>query len=172
MHPGSLCQAATAARASDRSRVLCERLTAELASLTTVEDLPPWALRRLPPKNNLQGPDEAINATYQAKLDTLQAAVGADQFSQTAKPQDDSPPKPPARLHLSHRRMLLLAPSNGTEAQASPKAVNSLPKTLRRRNKHHLAFVASQPCLSQPCLVCKRVPCDAHHRKFVQPRSL
>jgi hypothetical protein len=38
---------------------------------------------------------------------------------------------------------------------------------VRRRNKGHLAFVAAQPCL-----VCRRSPCDAHHLKFAQPRTL
>jgi len=38
---------------------------------------------------------------------------------------------------------------------------------VRRRHKAHLAFVASQPCL-----VCQRSPCDAHHLKFAQPRTL
>jgi hypothetical protein len=37
----------------------------------------------------------------------------------------------------------------------------------RVRNKSHLIFVAAQPCL-----VCQRSPCDAHHLKFAQPRSL
>ena len=40
-------------------------------------------------------------------------------------------------------------------------------KQMRRRNKAHLAFVAAQPCL-----VCQCLPCDAHHLKFAQPRSL
>jgi hypothetical protein len=30
-----------------------------------------------------------------------------------------------------------------------------------------MAFVAAQPCL-----ICQRRPCDAHHLKFAQPRSL
>jgi hypothetical protein len=42
-----------------------------------------------------------------------------------------------------------------------------LRKSVRRRNKAHLAFVASQPCL-----VCQRSPCDPHHLKFAQPRTL
>jgi hypothetical protein len=42
-----------------------------------------------------------------------------------------------------------------------------LRKPTRRRNKAHLAFVASQPCL-----VCQRSPCDAHHVKFAEPRAL
>jgi hypothetical protein len=42
-----------------------------------------------------------------------------------------------------------------------------LRKPVRRRHKAHLAFVASQPCL-----VCQRSPCDPHHLKFAQPRTL
>src|SRR5439155_8742499 len=45
--------------------------------------------------------------------------------------------------------------------------VTPLRKTVRRRNKGHLAFVAAQPCL-----VCQCLPCDAHHLKFAQPRAL
>ena len=45
--------------------------------------------------------------------------------------------------------------------------VTPLGKPIRRRNKAHLLFVASQPCL-----VCRRSPCDAHHIKFAEPRAL
>jgi hypothetical protein len=45
--------------------------------------------------------------------------------------------------------------------------VTPLRKATRRRSKAHLAFVAAQPCL-----ICRRSPCDAHHLKFAQPRSL
>jgi hypothetical protein len=37
----------------------------------------------------------------------------------------------------------------------------------RHRDKDHLKFVASQPCL-----VCGRSPADAHHLRFTQPRAL
>jgi hypothetical protein len=47
------------------------------------------------------------------------------------------------------------------------ETVAPLPKPVRRRNKLHLALVAAQPCL-----VCQRSPCDAHHLKFAQPRTL
>ena len=40
-------------------------------------------------------------------------------------------------------------------------------KSTRARNKTHLRFVAAQPCL-----VCQRSPCDPHHLKFAQPRTL
>jgi hypothetical protein len=37
----------------------------------------------------------------------------------------------------------------------------------RERDKDHLRFVATQPCL-----LCSRVPSDAHHLRFAQPRAL
>jgi hypothetical protein len=40
-------------------------------------------------------------------------------------------------------------------------------RTRRVRNKEHLDFVSSLPCL-----VCGRQPCDPHHLRFVQPRAL
>ena len=45
--------------------------------------------------------------------------------------------------------------------------VTPIRKSVRRRSKLHLGFVAAQPCL-----VCQRSPCDAHHLKFAQPKSL
>jgi hypothetical protein len=63
------------------------------------------------------------------------------------------------------------APSVATAAEdhnSHAKAmVTPLRKPMRWRNKAHLAFVAAHPCL-----VCQRSPCDAHHLKFAQPRSL
>jgi hypothetical protein len=54
------------------------------------------------------------------------------------------------------------------ELPATPSAlVVPLTKPVRKRSEAHLAFVASQPCL-----ICKTSPCDAHHLKIAQPRSL
>jgi hypothetical protein len=52
---------------------------------------------------------------------------------------------------------------------ATTEAYTALPltKPSRKRSKAHLAFVASQPCL-----ICGRTPCDAHHLKFAEPRAL
>lgn len=59
-----------------------------------------------------------------------------------------------------------------TQAEASIQPTErpvsaTRPKLNRRRNKEHLAFVASQPCV-----VCRREPCDAHHVKFAQPVAI
>lgn len=47
------------------------------------------------------------------------------------------------------------------------KSVLTFGAPRRFRDKEHLRFVASQPCL-----LCERVPSDAHHLRFAQPMAL
>ena len=50
---------------------------------------------------------------------------------------------------------------------ASTRAFSTIAEPKRLRDKDHLKFVASQPCL-----VCGRQPSDPHHLRFAQPRAL
>jgi hypothetical protein len=58
-----------------------------------------------------------------------------------------------------------------TETGAAPakidKSVLAVSELRRHRDKTHLKFVASQPCL-----VCGRSPADAHHLRFTQQRAM
>jgi len=47
------------------------------------------------------------------------------------------------------------------------KSMLAFPEPRRVRNKAHLKFVSQQPCL-----ICGRQPCDAHHLRFAQARAL
>jgi hypothetical protein len=47
------------------------------------------------------------------------------------------------------------------------KSVLAIAEPKRLRNKAHLRFVASKPCI-----VCGRQPSDPHHLRFAQPRAL
>ena len=47
------------------------------------------------------------------------------------------------------------------------KSVLTISEPKRHRDKTHLRFVGSHPCL-----VCGRQPSDAHHLRFTQPRAL
>ncbi|EKS38721.1 hypothetical protein HMPREF9696_01190 [Afipia clevelandensis ATCC 49720] len=47
------------------------------------------------------------------------------------------------------------------------KSELALSEPRRLRDKVHLRFVASQPCL-----ICERSPSDAHHLRFAQPRAM
>jgi hypothetical protein len=57
------------------------------------------------------------------------------------------------------------------QADATPAKIQKSELTIseprRHRDKAHLKFVASQPCL-----VCGRSPADAHHLRFTQPRAM
>jgi hypothetical protein len=73
----------------------------------------------------------------------------------TPKPTvEDSPPAP----------ALLQAKPDPAQIQKSELTIS---EPRRHRDKAHLKFVASQPCL-----VCGRSPADAHHLRFTQPRAL
>jgi hypothetical protein len=60
---------------------------------------------------------------------------------------------------------------NKEEKDFTPGKIDKSALTLgapkRHRSKLHLRLVASQPCL-----VCGRQPCDAHHLRHAQPRGL
>ena len=81
------------------------------------------------------------------------------------------------RERAQGRRELEVRPSVGTSiiVPASPglvpgqidKSVLAIAEPKRLRDKAHLRFVASQPCL-----VCGRQPSDPHHLRFAQPRAL
>jgi hypothetical protein len=132
--------------AADQSGQLRERLLQEISTIADEDALAVWAHRSLPLKNTLTAEDaEAIEMAYVAKL------AGCSE-------QQTAPPEPSAMEQDSSRA-----------EQESPSGAlgTSLTKPARRRSKAHLAFVASQPCL-----VCKASPCDAHHLKIAQPRSL
>ena len=91
---------------------------------------------------------------------------------------------PPLRLRVIKRVVILAGhhhlrsaprgslPSKNQKApppQTDPgdQAVSVIGKPVRERDRDHLKFVASQPCL-----VCGRTPSDAHHIKFAEHRAM
>jgi ERF superfamily len=62
-------------------------------------------------------------------------------------------------------------PSTLPQPDAAPGKIDKSQLTFgeprRLRNKAHLKFVASHPCL-----ICGRSPVDAHHLRFAQPRAM
>ena len=111
-----------------------------------------------------------------------------DQSHQVSLPRDDTTPIPrPSRYYgrrqdlvtrdrAQARRELEVRPSASSSiVPVSPslvpgqidKSLLTIAKPKRLRDKTHLRFVASQPCL-----VCGRQPSDPHHLRFAQPRAL
>ena len=107
-----------------------------------------WAKRALPLKNELTLDDaRSMEAAYLARVDGA-----AGQAIPLAAPETHA-----AGDHLQSDHL-----ASNASTQVTP-----LTKPIRRRSKAHLTLVASQPCL-----LCQRGPCDAHHLKMAQPRSL
>jgi hypothetical protein len=147
--------------AAEPSSELRDQLLAEIASLNHSDDLALWAHRRLPAKNTLTAEDaRAVEAAYQPALDDINRA---DEGQADEAPRHSSEPRSNNSVNGTH-----VVDGSAADGQVSTAAtVSPLRKPVRRRNKAHLAFVASQPCL-----VCQRSPCDAHHLRFAQPRTL
>jgi ERF superfamily len=170
--------------AVEPSAALRDQLIAEITGLETSDDLALWAHRRLPAKNTLTADDAgAVETAYKELLNVL----GETLPEVSARPLPDASARrqldsgTDLQGHADHRlaRPLPTALEEGIEASAHNSATTAhdqkptsdivapLQKTVRKRNKAHLGFVAAQPCL-----ICARMPCDAHHLKLAQPRSL
>ncbi len=82
------------------------------------------------------------------------------------KPMKQSPVSIPANMNRADpSRSTPISPS----AQPEPidKSQLKFGAEKRQRDKPHLRFVASQPCL-----LCQQSPSDPHHLRFAQPRAL
>jgi hypothetical protein len=126
------------------SDILRRRLLSELARLETAEDLASWARRALPLKDQLSTEDaQIVENTFTAKLRQLGEREQAAPKYRQAKGDD------------------------ATQVDSERQTVTVIGKPVRERDREHLKFVASQPCL-----VCGRAPSDAHHIKFTEHRAM
>ena len=138
------------------SKQLREQLLAEVGVLKGSEDFTLWAQRRLAAKNTLTADDARIvEAACQVIVDGI---YSSESLSATSSVADDG---------QGHRQEFADASQTSPPSSAVADPLSSQARPARRRNKAHLAFVAAQPCV-----VCQRSPCDAHHLKFVQPKAL
>jgi hypothetical protein len=133
------------------SKELRDQLLAEITALKDGDGLALWAYRRLPSKNTLNAGDASVvESAYQAVLEACIDNEPGQTLVMAATSPDDTAPDP------TNEAPLVTAP-----------IVTPRPKSVRRRSKAHRVFVGTQPCL-----ICERGPCDAHHLKFAQPRGL
>jgi ERF superfamily len=126
--------------ASDNRR---RRLISELEELKDPEALADWAHRALPLKNQLSATDaQAVEQAFTVRLGQLGEFEPILPNGQ--KPSDRKSPADPGQ-----------------------EKVTVIGKPARARDREHLKFVASQPCLA-----CGRTPSDPHHVKFAEQRTM
>ena len=128
----------------EASATLRDQLLAELEALELKDGLDAWTLLAWPKANSLTPADgDEVKLAFQTRL------------ARTTPDEDLSPAerdRPAATQEIRSR---------------IDKSVLAIPVARRLRDKTHLRFVAKQPCL-----VCGRQPCDAHHLRFAQSRGL
>jgi hypothetical protein len=138
---------------SEASAELRDRLIAELDALTSSDDAGLWAHHSLPQKNKLTAADALqVEAAFEGRVASVTAA---EESSKSEAP----PAALPARRSKGSRKRGRLA--------AIDKSVLTFAEPRRLRDREHVKFVASHPCL-----ICGRQPSDAHHLRFAQSRAL
>jgi hypothetical protein len=142
--------------APPQSQAQCDQLLAELEGLDSPDAAAAWAHRVLGAKNGLTAIDaKRVEDAFQNKLAALQDS-NALAANVPATAPETNPSLSPSTLGAKQ-----------VAAEDIGKSGLSFPEPRRIRDKHHLRFVAKQPCLC-----CGRRPSDPHHIRFAQSRAL
>jgi ERF superfamily len=133
------------------SAALREQLISELRDLDSAEGAANWARRVMRAKNTLTAADaEHVERGFQDRLISCATNAAAGSIQKVEEP-----------LHR---------PTQGKKRSRSgaiDKSMLALPAPRRIRDRDHVKSVAKQPCL-----VCGRLPADAHHLRFAQSPAL
>ena len=150
---------------AENTHALREKLIRELSELASAQQLTEWAYRSLPIKNTLAVDDAGmVEEAFRTKLIDL-ANTDAAVVDASPSSSASSPPVGPQDWHQAQRVQTLA--SEETVSLGIDKSLLAISEPRRLRDKVHLRFVAKQPCL-----ICERLPCDAHHLRFAQGRGL
>jgi hypothetical protein len=99
-----------------------------------------------------------------------EAPLPADRRRRKRRSSEQSPPtfpQPAALAQPGVQPQPEVPPVNNAVVWHVDKSALALSEPRRYRDRAHLKFVASQPCLR-----CERQPAEPHHLRFVQPRAL
>jgi hypothetical protein len=151
-------------------------LVHEIADISTAEAAAQWARSALAAKNTLTASDaRLVQLGFALRLSVLQGGpegtqnelqsvlAATDGFPET-KPPELSTPAQEASKRESER---VDRPFGRSSSGGIDKSVLAISEVRRYRDKAHIKFVASRPCL-----VCGRKPADPHHLRFAQVRAL
>jgi len=142
------------------STVLRDQLLGQLEGINSAEEAAIWAHRILPAKNRLNPADaRQVEAAFEARLTKLQGEATPLEVP-TSTPSF-------APQNLSNLTRPTLPPTKLADQERTENGHLVPAQSRRVRDKEHLRFVATQPCL-----ICCRAPADAHHLRFAQHHAL
>jgi hypothetical protein len=140
--------------------VLRDQLLRDVGNLSSAEGAAVWARRILPAKNTLHEADaRQVEEAFQAKLTAINGrsndASGSDRHDEPQSQPTHGDVAPATSAAASHAQ------------ESTDKSELAHPEPRRVRDKDHLRFVSTQPCL-----ICGRTPADPHRLRFAQSRAL
>jgi hypothetical protein len=142
------------------SAVLRDQLLRDVGNLSSAESAAVWARRILPAKNTLHEADaRQLEEAFEAKLTAINGQSNRASLG-------DRHDVPQAKLTCGEVAPVTSA-ATGQPAEGIDKSEFVHPESRRIRDKNHLRFVSTQPCL-----ICGRTPADPHHLRFAQSRAL
>jgi hypothetical protein len=145
--------------APDQSAALRDRLVAELEGLRSADEAADWVHKTLPAKNTLTSNDaDLVEAAFRQMLAMIEGGRSDETAGPVCAERED---RPAADAHGMH------APCPAAAEEAKTRRRRVAAKTIRLRDKEHCKFVTLQACV-----VCGRLPSEAHHLRFAQPRAL
>jgi ERF superfamily len=142
------------------SAVLRDQLLRDVGNLNSAEGAVVWARRILSARSTLHEADaRQVEEAFEAKLTAINCQLNGASLG-------DGHDVPQVK-RTSGEVAPAGSAATGQAAEAIDKGVLAHPEPRRIRDKDHLRFVATQPCL-----VCGRTPADPHHLRFAQSRAL
>jgi hypothetical protein len=156
--------------APDASAELRDQLLGELAHISGGEQAAQWAHKILPTKSTLTDADaRQVEDAFAVRLAAINS--GEDATSETALAADAAAGVLAEEHAVETTPNAPVSPDDAAGEGALGGGIDKSALTIgaprRHRDKAHLAFVASHPCL-----VCARRPADPHHLRFAQKRAL
>jgi hypothetical protein len=136
---------------------LRELLLEQVQALDSADAALTWASKSLNAKNSLPASEaRTVEEAFRAKIAGFEDET-AD--AETVHAPSLTPEQPEAANAAEK--------SDASETTEIDKSVLSFPETRRLRDKVHIKWVSTRPCL-----ICGRQPSDPHHLRFAQPRAL
>jgi hypothetical protein len=157
----------------EESAALRDRLVADLAQLQSSDEAADWVHKNMPVKNALTAADaDLVAAAFRDRLTAIEPEASAlenraNSASVSGGTELNGPlpdPGAPPPIGLKEE------PTDGSMFlcdQPSAPSRRVVAKTIRLRDNEHCKYVATQACL-----ICGRIPSEAHHIRFAQPRAL